>query len=105
MRYHITGGAGFIGSHLSELLLDEGWEVAEEMFHRAPAIDKITRGDRLAPDDRPRPDHRRRRPRRPRDGRSDHEPDLRPTDGERPSLSDLDEDQGVSRHALCSRPA
>ena len=28
MKVFITGGAGFIGSHLSERCLSEGWKVA-----------------------------------------------------------------------------
>jgi UDP-glucose 4-epimerase len=36
MRYLITGGAGFIGSHLSELLLSQG--------HRVVAIDNLSTG-------------------------------------------------------------
>ena len=36
MRYLITGGAGFIGSHLCELLLSQG--------HRVVAIDDLSTG-------------------------------------------------------------
>jgi UDP-glucose 4-epimerase len=43
MRYLITGGAGFIGSHLCELLLSQG--------HRVVAIDNLSTGraDNIAP--------------------------------------------------------
>ena len=36
MKYLITGGAGFIGSHLAERLLDEG--------HAVLAIDDLSTG-------------------------------------------------------------
>ena len=36
MRYLITGGAGFIGSHLAELLLAQG--------HRVSVIDDLSTG-------------------------------------------------------------
>ncbi len=38
-RALVTGGAGFIGSHLSEILLDDGWEVF--------ALDDLSTGSRL----------------------------------------------------------
>ena len=37
-RYLVTGGAGFIGSHLCELLLSQG--------HRVVAIDNLSTGRR-----------------------------------------------------------
>ena len=36
MRYLVTGGAGFIGSHLCEYLLDQG--------HRVHALDNLSTG-------------------------------------------------------------
>ena len=58
-RVLVTGGAGFIGSHIAEAYLEEGWEVV--------VLDDLSRGhERNVPEARPvRP---RGHPARPRPG-------------------------------------
>ena len=48
MRYLITGGAGFIGSHLTERLLDRGETLLQEFFrHFSYRSFKSGHGSRL----------------------------------------------------------